>query len=147
GVRSKYEYSTVRPASPGTAGNIHRIGCVVEKTHCPPRRTTRATSAKTTSASLTKGSAPYEEKATSKRFEAKGSWRATARRNVGGGASALSGCSLCRREACSSIPAETSTPVVMAPCSASHREHWPAPQPTSRTCLRATSPRRWTSDS
>ena len=42
GVRSKYEPRTVSPPSPGSSGSAQRNGWVVEKTHRPPGRRTRA---------------------------------------------------------------------------------------------------------
>ena len=63
-----------RPASPGSSGNIHRVGWVIENANRPPGRSTRAASATASAMSATNCSAPKEQKTTSKEASANGSW-------------------------------------------------------------------------
>src|SRR5690625_797511 len=130
------------PSAVGSSGKAQRTGWTTAKTHRPPGRSTRATSAWMRSASGTKAMAPKEVNARSTDASASGSARASAttagtRRPVRRSSSAD----------WATMPAATSVASTSAPRPASHREHWAAPAPTSSTRLPVTSPSSWASSS
>ena len=65
-------------ASPGSSGNIQRIGCVTEKTQRPPGFSTLATSLMAPAESATNGIAPNAEKAASNALVRNGSSQTSA---------------------------------------------------------------------
>ena len=95
----------MRPSSPGSSGNIHRVGWVIENANLPPGRSTRAVSPTARSRSLMNCSAPNDENTTSNEPSVNGRCVAVPRTD----GTAMPVCSSIRRE-CWSCRMERSRP-------------------------------------